>query len=149
MQNEIRRNVKITFRVTEDEMNVITKIGMVSNISFDGEANQLSFTLRYGDGDVSGGDKTVEVQCTEKLAIEIKEHLTDGEQITVIGKDNETHFFIDEEKVIKGIVIITDDNTVYPQDFPPRLAFKYRDEERKLRKILQVAKELADPDDPF
>ena len=132
-------------------MNVITKTGTVSNISYASEqvtefvrAEQLSFTLEYTKG------QTVAVECyDDRLVNEIRGKLEDGDEVTVIGLLKESEFFIDEDTVIRGVGILTDDNIVYPKYFGIDYAFQYRQQELNMQKLLRVSEQFADEDDPF
>lgn len=135
-------------------MNVITKIGRVSNISYTSEqiseeikTEQLSFTLEYA------AEQTVAVKCNDdRLISEIRGKLKDGDQITVIGLMNNSEFFIDENTVIRGVGILTEDDsyvTVYPKYFGKDLALKYRQQELNMQELLKVSEQFADENDPF
>ncbi len=132
-------------------MNVITKIGTVSKIHYTSEqvtdeikAELLSFTLEYAAG------QTVDVQChDDRLVDEIRGKLKDGDKVTVIGLLKESEFFIDEDTVIRGVGILTEDDTVYPKYFGKDLALKYRQQERNMQELLGISEQFADENDPF
>ena len=132
-------------------MNVITKIGTVSNISYTSrqvteeiKEELLSFTLEYAAG------QTVSVKChDDRLVNEIRGKLKDGNKVTVIGLLKESEFFIDEDTVIRGVGILTEDDTVYPKYFGKDLALKYRQQELNMQELLKVSEQFADEDDPF
>lgn len=132
-------------------MNVITKIGTVSNISYTSrqvteeiKEELLSFTLEYAAG------QTVAVKChDDRLVGEIRGKLKDGDKVTVIGLLKESEFFIDKDTVIRGVGILTEDDTVYPKYFGKDLALKYRQQELNMQELLRVSKQFADGNDPF
>lgn len=132
-------------------MNVITKIGTVSSISYTSrqvteevKEELLSFMLEYSAG------KTVAVKChDDRLVNEIRGKLKDGDKVTVIGLLKESEFFIDEDTVIRGVCILTEDDTVYPKYFGKDLALKYRQQELNMQELLKVSEQFADEDDPF
>lgn len=132
-------------------MNVITKIGTVSNISYTSEqvtenirAERLSFTLEYAAG------QTVAVQChDDRLVHEIRGKLKEGDEVTVIGLLNESDFFIDEDTVIRGVGILAGDDMVYPKYFGKDLALQYRKQERNMQELLKVSEQFTDDDVPF
>lgn len=132
-------------------MNVITKIGTVNSISYTSrrvteeiKEELLSFTLEYAAG------QTVAVQChDDRLVNEIRGKLKDGDKVTVIGLLKESEFFIDKDTVIRGVGILTEDDTVYPKYFGKDLALKYRQQELNMQELLKVSEQFADEDDPF
>lgn len=132
-------------------MNVITKIGTISSISYTSrrvteeiKEELLSFTLEYAAG------QTVAVQChDDRLVNEIRGKLKDGDKVTVIGLLKESEFFIDKDTVIRGVGILTEDDTVYPKYFGKDLALKYRQQELNMQELLKVSEQFADEDDPF
>ncbi|MFR7819431.1 hypothetical protein [Candidatus Pseudoruminococcus sp.] len=132
-------------------MNVITKIGTVSNISYTSrqvteevKEELLSFTLEYAAG------QTVAVRCyDDSLVNEIRGKLKDGDKVTVIGLLKESEFFIDKDTVIRGVGILTEDDTVYPKYFGKDLALKYRQQELNMQELLKVSEQFADENDPF
>lgn len=132
-------------------MNVITKIGTVSNIEYMTEQvspaisrEKLTFTLRYSD------KQLVSVEyIDDRLINEVRDDLKDGDRITVIGRLDESEFFIDDDTVIRGIILIGSDDAVYPRDFPKDLAYRYRQEEINMQELLKVSEQFADENDPF
>lgn len=132
-------------------MNVITKIGTVSNIEYMTEQvspainrEKLTFTLRYSD------KQLVSVEyIDDRLINEVRDDLKDGDRITVIGRLDESEFFIDDDTVIRGIILIGADDAVYPRDFPKDLAYRYRQEEINMQELLKVSEQFADENDPF
>lgn len=132
-------------------MNITTKIGTVSNLSYTSEqvtdelvTEQLSFTLEYTAG------KTVFVKCNdESLISEIRGKLKNGDHITVIGLLKDSEFFVDENTVIRGVGILTKDDTVYPKYFGKDLALKYRQQELNMQELMKVSEQFADENDPF
>ena len=102
---------------------------------------------------IDGDTAQVGPQIAEKLhlpqvtyATEIKK---DGDKVTVIGLLKESEFFIDEDTVIRGVGILTDDNIVYPKYFGIDYAFQYRQQELNMQKLLRVSEQFADENDPF
>lgn len=132
-------------------MNVITKIGTVSNIEYMTEQvspaisrEKLTFTLRYSD------KQLVSVEyIDDRLINEVRDDLKDGDRITVIGRLDESEFFIDDDTVIRGIILIGANDAVHPKDFPKSLAYRYRQEEINMQELLKVSEQFADEDDPF
>lgn len=130
-------------------MNVITKIGTVSNINYTSKQvteeirlDKLTFTLEYAAG------RTVAVECQNgELVNEIRGKLKEGEQITMIGLLEGSIF--DKNIVICGVSILTEDERVYPKCFGKDLALQYRQKEREIQKLLRVSEQFSDEDDPF
>lgn len=108
------------------------------------------FALKFEAND---GTRFVTVECGDTLADEVAANLKDGDKITVIGKLDVDEEVIErrfDETKITAIVIITDNDNVYPKSFPKTTAIAERDKERRRQELSRVVDEAADPEnDPF
>ena len=76
-------------------MDYITRIGAVSNISYDSMKEQLSFTLKNSIG------QTVVVRSSKsQLTKEVKDLLKNGDVITVVGNSSDKQFFMEENDIV-------------------------------------------------
>lgn len=125
-------------------MDYITRIGAVSNISYDSMKEQLSFTLKNSIG------QTVVVRSSKsQLTKEVKDLLKNGDVITVVGNSSDKQFFMEENDIVIQAIVIIIDGLVYPSIFPNYVAFQYRDDELKRMELLKAELETYEPDEPF
>ena len=73
------------------------------------------------------------VECSNiNLNTEIKGLIKKGDEITVVGNATEKQFYMEEnDLVINAVLIIVDDDLVYPSMFPRYVAYQFRDDELK------------------
>lgn len=132
-------------------MSKVTIIGTVHNLSAT-ENNGCRFDLEY-----QIDDKTyfVSVKCNDKLfANEVQSNIKNGDHIAVNGTavtDNPIIYTQDRIKIkeINAIIVVTDNDEVYPKRFPKDTAIKERDNERNRENIRKIAFAAAEPNDPF
>ena len=73
-----------------------------------------------------------------------------GDKITVIGRaTNDTEINYSELSGIRCAVIVTDDDMVYPVDYPKEEALKEKAIVIKMLKMAKAAMETYEPTDPF
>lgn len=125
-------------------MEFITRIGTVSNVSYDSKKEQLSFIVKNDIG------QSVCVESTKKkLNEETKDLIKNGDEITVVGNSSEKQFFMEDNDIVIQAVVIIIDGLVYPSIFPNYVAFQYRDDELKRIELLKAELETYEPDEPF
>ena len=125
-------------------MDFITRIGTVSNVSYDVKKEQLSFIVKNDIG------QSVCVESTKKkLNEETKDLIKNGDKVTVVGTSTEKQFFIEENDIVIQAMVVIIDNIVYPSDFPLYVALQYRNDELQRMEIVKADLETAEPDDPF
>lgn len=124
-------------------MNNANRIGECQNIHITKDGKCI-FTLIPEIG------RKITVECIGSLNNIVSGKIHNGDKITVIGRaTDDTEINYSELSGIRCAVIVTDDDTVYPVDYPKEVALKEKAIVIKMLKMAKAAMEAYKPTDPF
>ncbi len=94
--------------------------------------------------------KKIAVECIGSLNKIVFRKIHNGDKITVIGRaTDDTELNYSELSGIRCAVIVTEDDTVYPLDYPKEVALREKATVIKMLKMAKAAIEAYEPTDPF